>query len=315
MSLRISFALKSVLALMPLAVAVSACSSAASTDDGGDSSNNALSQSECDKIVSDAVTASKAACTKMKSDADAQLAARTKLETNVVASLGGFEKALLDYGQDGVDVVAQVVGECQAVECRGEQISGQKLDCPIERGVLELACYVSHADELKAAATSLDFDSAIAGFKSAVSDLTTKWGGLKLHEIELRTEAAACNTYAGSALQKTKLNTTCRASCDAADATTVSNVGVGQGTACAPPGFDGIVKDDTGKTVDCGLYKRPIWNVGTVCECQAQDSCTQWSAAAGVDRSVNHRGESCGNGKTNKLVWDSKAQKASIKCQ
>jgi hypothetical protein len=290
------------------AAAASGCAASSGEADSASGGDEALSQSECAKVVSDAQSKSKAACAKDASDADQKATARAGLEKAVVSAVSSFGTAISEYQGENVNAISAAVNECSAVTCSGSlQRNDVKAECGVEKALLEGACYVRHLPDILAAASDLDLSKPTAALKSAVAGMDA-WGPLALQEATLRAEHAVCATYAGSVVERDKLTAQCRSSCSEGDPT--NPFASGWGSACTPPGFE-QVKDDTGNSVACGTMQRPISRLGTVCECRQDDPCTQYTAVA----TSSERGKTCGNGQQiQKLVWDASKRAASLKC-
>jgi hypothetical protein len=312
MSKRSSSLRVSLLAIAPLALALfaSACAAAPAEDELGES-GDALSQSECNKLVTASIAKSTAECKRKETDSDAKFWARTQLETAVVASLNGFVEEITSYTGAGASAVGSVVAECSKIGCTGELgKDGEKAACNVEKALLQGACYVRHVSEVISAATDLDLSDNVAKLKTSVTNITENWVPYTVQAKWLQAQHKACSTYVGSAVQKSKLNATCRASCNESDAMSVSKINEGHYAACAPAGHE-EVKDDLGKLVECGSYQRPFLKLGTVCECADTPACTQFSTLG----ASSERGKSCGTGKSKKLVWNDKDSKASLECR
>jgi hypothetical protein len=288
---------------------VAGCATEMEEDETG-SGEDALSQAECTKVVNKAVAASEKRCTDIDKQADKKLADRRALETAVTGALGSFVSEIQGYDGRGREAVDSAVRECSSLDCTGTLKGGElKAECGAEKSLLQGACYVRHVPAIRAAATSLDFSQEVTRLTSAVDNMREDWVPLATQEGWLRTQHAACDSYAGSAVQRTKINSQCRASCSEVDPT--NPLATGQGSACTPPGYEDVV-DDLGQTVELGKMTRPILNVGTVCECRPSGKEIDQFEALGVSGS---RGRSCGAGKTTKLVWNAARRIASLECR
>ena len=296
------------LSLLAVGLLTGACASSADPDEA--SGSDALSASECSGIVKDQLAASVKACDASKGD-KATIAGRIDMLFRAVGDAhSAFATELSSYTGNGAGTVQAVVAECSAVKCGGELARPDGAsDCTIEHAFLAAACYTRNAPRLTAAATDLDFSQEISALKTAYEDLVTEWPSLKAQEVALWAQHAACSTYAGSSAQEAKLYATCRSSCNAEDATSVGSVLTGWGNACVPAGFESV-KDDLGKEVSCGTYKRPVLSAGTICECRVTDACTQFAAVG----QSSERGKACEGGKTKKLSWNAEKKTATLEC-
>lgn len=299
-----------------LTAALAGCAVEAEPDEAqATASEDALTQAECDRIVGEALTKSKNACTAKLTAAESKKEARAALERGVVSALGAFTREIQGYTGANAAKVQDAIAECSALTCSGE-LSGEdvKAECSVERAFLQAACYVRNWPEIKAAATGIDFSDEMANLQDAWEKMDDQWLSLATQELSLRGQHGACSTYAGSDAQRAALNATCRASCNEDDATNVGKVQQGHGSACTPPGYEDV-KDDLGRVVECGAMKRPLRSVGTVCECREERSCTQFAALAGS----SERGKRCttASGKSGfkKVVWDARSGSASLECR
>jgi hypothetical protein len=289
-----------------------ACS-AESGEEEADETDDALSATECTKIVERDVATSISACRNKETAIQAKQKEIDALKGAIAPALGGFVTELASYAGSGAAQIARVVAECGGVKCKGElQQNGVKADCDTERFLLQSACYVSNWGVITAAATNIDFSDEYERLQNAANALATNWGPLAIQRDWLKAQHGVCSTYAGSPAQRSKLYATCRSSCDENAATSVGNAvkDVGHHAPCSPAGFE-EVKDDLGNVVKCGQYKRPWYTAGTICECAVGDECTQFNAVG----TSSERGKACGDGKFKKLVWNAQKQLASLECR
>jgi hypothetical protein len=276
-------------------------------------SEDALTQQECTPIVQKAQQKTKADCAQKLADANAKDATRASLEKAVVSAVSAFGTELSSYSGTNASTVKGILAECSAIGCSGELRSGDtKAECTVERAFLQGACYVRNIPELKSAVKGIDFNDEIARLEDAVSDMKA-WPGLVSSAAWLRTEHAACSKIAGSDAERTALNEICRASCDDDNATDLSKVNNGHGSACVPPNYQ-AVKDDFGNQVTCGSMGRVIMS-RFACECKVDNNkCTQFAALAAS--SEHHAPCKLPNGQagTQKVRWNAGARLAELVC-
>lgn len=303
-----------VMSFICFASSIAACA-AEPQDERASSSDDALSEAECNRIVGAALDKSRTDCDAKATEADAKLAARGDLERGVVSALASFEtEAARATGADG-DAIRDAIAECSAIECSGSlRTPDVKAECTIERAFLRAACYVRNWPNIERTAAGADFSGPMANLKDAWERMQDGWFSLAQQEVSLRAQHAACAPYAGSDAQRFALDKTCRASCNEDDATNLGGIESGHNAACTPPGYE-QVKDDIGQLVECGAMKRPWQSLGTVCECQEQRGCGQFAALAGS----SERGKPCttdgGEKGFQRVVWHTDAGSASLECR
>jgi hypothetical protein len=287
------------------------CAAPEDSEDESGETGDALSESECNKIVTRAVGESRTECTEKQTLADQKKVARNRLEQNVVSAVNAFGTVLSNYKGANLAEVDETLRECNALTCEGQLRRGEvQAECGVELAFLKAACFTRNVDELRAAALSLDFSKELDALNAALDDMASDWPSLAVQEASLRVQHAACSTYVGSSVQKKKLYGTCRASCNEKKPTEVGGVLTGWGASCTPPGYEDV-KDDLGQEVECGTFQRPFLSAGTICECLPTDACTQFSTLG----ASSERGRECGDGKEKKLVWDTKTNAAHLDCR